>query len=120
MIEKLPPSAGNMLGFRVSGTVSKDDYAVLAAEVGNLVKQHGQVSLLLDLEDFKREKASAWGADLKFGREYHQKIAKMALVGDKKWEEWLAKLAEPFYAREARFFHTEEREDAWAWLQEAA
>ena len=120
MIEKLAESAGSVLGFRASGTVEKADYAVLMQEVEALVQQHGQIGLLLDLEDFKREKASAWGADLKFGREYHKKIAKMALVGDKKWEEWLAKLAEPFYAQEAHFFHTEDRDAAWAWLQEAS
>ena len=119
MFEKLPAGAGSVLGLWVSGTVDKADYAVLIQEVETLVQQHAQIALLLDLENFKREKASAWGTDLKFGREYHQKIAKMTLVGDKKWEEWLAKLAEPFYAQETRFFHTKERDSAWAWLQEA-
>jgi hypothetical protein len=42
----------------------------------------------------------------------------LAFIGNKKWEEWLAKLADPFYAREAKFFHTLDVDSAWAWLRE--
>jgi len=42
----------------------------------------------------------------------------MAIVGDKRWQKWLAALVEPFYAKAARFFYPEEIEEAWGWLRE--
>jgi hypothetical protein len=54
---------------------------------------------------------------MKFGRDYHKKIEKMAIVGDKKWQEWLTKVAEPFYAVEAKFFSPDDIDDAWAWVK---
>jgi hypothetical protein len=56
---------------------------------------------------------------MKFGHDYHEKITKMAIVGDKKWEKWLTKLVDPFYASQAKYFHTTEMDAAWDWLREA-
>lgn len=118
MIEKLDQSSGRVLGFRIEGTVDKSDYALLVPAVEELVNQQGTISLLLDLTGFKWEKVSAWGADMSFGHEFRKKIDRMAIVGDKKWEQWLAKLASPFYADEARFFQSEDIDSAWDWLRE--
>ena len=117
MIEKLSQSSGNILGYKAIGKITRDDYAALTADVEALLKQESSICLLLDLEPFKDEEREAWRADLKFGREYRKKIAKMAIVGDKKWQEWLTTIVDPFYAREAEFFPTDEREAAWEWLQ---
>lgn len=115
MIEKLDRSSGSVLGFRVSGDVTKDDYGVLTPAVESAVADGGSVSLLLDLTEFHWEKVSAWGSDMRFGHEYHEKIDKMAIVGNKKWEELLAKICSPFYAKEARYFENDD--DAWVWLE---
>jgi catechol 2,3-dioxygenase-like lactoylglutathione lyase family enzyme len=103
-ITSLDRSAGNTLGFEVSGDVTKADYQVLTPAVAAAVSQHGTVNLLLDLTGFHWEKASAWGADLHFGHEYHNKIGRMAIVGDKNWEKHLASICSPCYAAHMRPF----------------
>lgn len=118
MFEKMNESAGNVAGYRVVGKITKDDYESLVPEVEALVEQEGNIRLLLDMEQFKGEEVEAWGADLKFGREFRKKIDKLAIVGDKRWEKWLTALADPFYAREAEYFKTDDRDAAWSWLQE--
>ena len=117
MLEKLSQSSGNILGYKVIGKIVKEDYITLRADVETLVQQESDICLLLDLEAFEGEEIKAWGADLKFGRDYRKKIAKMAIVGDKKWQEWLTAIVDPFYAREAEFFPTDQREAAWEWLR---
>ncbi|MFV0458357.1 MAG: STAS/SEC14 domain-containing protein [Actinomycetales bacterium] len=117
MITQLTRSHDNILGFGVEGDVTKEDYQVLVPAVQAALESHATVSLLLDLVGFHWEKVSAWGADLRFGATYHDKIARMAIVGDHTWEKWLAKLADPFYARQAQYFTT--HDEAWAWLEEA-
>jgi len=107
----------NVLGYRVIGAIHKEDYVTLVADAEALVEQEATICLLLDLENFKSEEISAWGADLKFGREFRKQIDKMAIVGDKRWQKLMAALADPFYAREAKYFHGDKREVAWAWLR---
>ena len=117
MLEKLSQSSGNILGYKAIGKIAKDDYTALTADVEALLQQEDELCLLLDLEEAEGAKINAWGADFKFGHEYRKKIAKMAIVGDKKRQEWMTALIDPFYAREAEFFAVEEREAAWEWLQ---
>ena len=111
-------SRGNLLAYEVIGDIAKEDYRQIEPEVKILAEEHGDVRLLLDLTQFHWEKLSAWGEDWRFGREFHDVIAKLAIVGDKKWEEWLTKLAGPFYAKEARFFYPHQIGEALKWLKE--
>lgn len=114
MIEKMSRSHDSVLGFRVSGDVAREDYETLEPAVQNIVDESGSVRLLLDLTDFHWEKVEAWGADLRFGKKYHRSIERIALVGQHDWEKWLARLAEPFYAHEAKYFA--DVDQAWKWL----
>lgn len=116
MIEKLTQSSENVLGFKASGDITRADYQTMVPAVEAALQAHDTVHILLDLTDFTWEKPEAWGADMKFGHDFHKKISKMAIVGDKKWEEWLTKVAAPFYAVEAKFYHPDEIDNAWGWL----
>ena len=116
MLETMDKSSGNVLGFRMIGDVTKADYETLDPAVEAAVKQYGSVNLLFDLTHFHWEKATAWGSDLDFGHTYKDKIDKMAMVSLAKWVKHLAKLAEPFYAKEIRAFRSVD--DAWDWLKE--
>jgi hypothetical protein len=118
LIEKLGESSGNMIGFKLTGTITKDDYDVMVPEVEKLIKEHGNIRLLIDMDEFKWESIKAWGADMKFGKHLHKRIDKMAIVGDKKWEGWITHLAGPFFANDSKFFHPAEAASAWAWLRE--
>ncbi len=120
MIEKMEASQGNVLGFKLSGHITKADYDILVPAVQAAVQQDGSVSLLLNMQDFKWEEASAWGDDLHFGRTYRKKVDTMAIVGDKRWEKWIAKLAAPFFAEEAQFFQPPDTDAAWEWLGAAS
>jgi len=118
MIEKLDKSSGNVLGYKISGTVKKEDYKTMVPEVEAVIEEKGSANLLLDMSGFKWEALGAWGADMKFGRDYHKKIKKMAIVGNKRWEKWMTKIVDPFYAGEAEYFEATDSEAAWAWLRE--
>lgn len=37
--------------------------------------------------------------------------------GDKKWEELIVKVADPFYSVEAKFFLIDDIKEAWAWIK---
>lgn len=117
MLEKLGESSGPVVGYRVAGKVTIEDYQQLNPEIQALVDRYDNVKLLLDLQEFAGEEVKAWLPDLRFGHRFHDKIAKMVIIGDKRWQKWLAALSSPWYARETRFFEPEESDKAWAWLR---
>jgi hypothetical protein len=114
MLETMDKSSGNMVGYKVVGDMTKADYATLDPAVDSVIKEYGSINLLLDLTGFRWEKVNAWSTDLNFGKTYKDKIDKMALVGNQKWEKAMAKAAQPFYAKEIQYFETDD--DAWDWL----
>lgn len=107
-------SSGNVVGYQVVDDMTKEDYATLDPAVGSVIDEYGSINLLLDMTDFKWEKVNAWSTDLEFGKKYKDKIDKMALVGNQKWLKVMAKAAQPFYAKEIKFFESDN--DAWDWL----
>lgn len=117
MIEEMGESGGNVVGYRVSGTVGPEDYQALVPRFEELVGREGAVRVLMDVTGFKTESPSAWRADLHFGREFHGKIERLAIVGEKWWEKLMARFCAPFYAKEARYFHTDDIPAAWEWLR---
>jgi hypothetical protein len=38
------------------------------------------------------------------------------MVGDKTWEEWMAKVCKPFTAATVKYFDAGELDAAWAWV----
>jgi len=119
MLEKIERSSGPVVGYKAVGKITADDYKQLESEVQALLDQNDdKICLLIDLGEFSGEEISAWLPDLRFGRHFHEKIAKMAIVGDKRWQKWIAKLADPLYATDAKYFPSADTDDAWNWLRE--
>ncbi len=118
MYEKMAESSGNVVGYKANGTITDADNKKLESEVKALVEKQGNIRLMFDMSQFKWEKAEAWGSDLRFGHEFHNKIDKMAIVGDKTWEKWMTSLAKHTYARDAKYFQSADIAKAWSWLKE--
>ena len=117
MIKKLAESSGNVVGYKAIGVITASDYLKLEPEVRDLVEKEGNISMLIDLTDFEWEKLETWLQDLEFGYEFRKKIEKLAIVGNRTWEKWIPHLARPFYARNVKFYHTDDIDKAWAWLK---
>lgn len=114
MIKQLPRSSGNVLGFALSGDVSKDDYDQLIPAVTAALTEYGSIRLLCDMRNFRWEKVDAWRSDMAFGKQIKHNTVKMAVVGDNAFEHLLSKLAEPFYAQEVKY--CTDIDDAWTWV----
>ena len=56
--------------------------------------------------------------DFKTDSNYNRKVRKTAMVGDKRWQEWMAKLSTPFADGDIKYFERDEMVRAHAWLAE--
>ena len=118
MIQKLPDSGGSAVGYQFSGDIDKSDYATLVPELEALVAEYGTIQLLCDLTNFHWEKVGAWGADMRFGHEFHTAITRMAMVGGGHLVDVVGQQALAVDAKKMRAFPDVEL--AWAWLRSVA
>lgn len=116
-LHRLPQSQGNVIGYRVAGKLQETDYQMLEMSLNEALETFDSVSLLLNVEELAGIKIGALVDDWKFGRQYHNMINKLAVVGDRRLSKWLARLSEPLYAQDARHFAESEFDQAWIWLK---
>jgi hypothetical protein len=95
MLTLLDRSSGNVLGVKASDRLTHADYQQLIPRLEELIRRHGKVRVLFDLEDCHRWEISAAWDDLKFGLQHHSVLERCAVVGEKKWQEWMTKLSSP-------------------------
>ncbi len=118
MIETLPTDSPKIMGFKLSGKLHDDDYQSFVPAVETVVTAAGKVRLLAQLEDFHGWDAHAAWDDFKFGLKHYADFERIAIVGDRKWEAWMAQLCKPFTKAKVRYFDASQVDAAWAWLRE--
>jgi len=117
MIEAIKNTGDGTLGFKFSGKLHDEDYKQFVPTVEEAFKKNSKVRVLAQFENFEGWDMKAMWDDFKFGIEDANKIERLAMVGDKKWEEWLAKIFKPFMKGEVNYFDNKEIDAAWDWLQ---
>ena len=118
MIEQLAHGAAKAIGFKLSGKLHDEDYEKFVPLVDEAGEQ-GRLRLLAQFDDFHGWDAKALWDDIKFSTTHCTKIERLALVGDRKWEEWMSKVCKPFTMAKIKYFDVAQSAAAWSWLAEA-
>ena len=85
--------------------------------MGNLVEQYGKVRWYYAMQDFEGWALESWIKELKMDIKYANDIEKLAMVGDKKWEEWMTEFIKPFTSAEVKYFDLSEKVEAMKWVK---
>jgi hypothetical protein len=119
MIEELPQRTETVLGFKMSGKLHDEDYKKFVPLVDAAIAKGGKARILARFHEFHGWDAHALWDDIKFSTTHCTKIERIALVGDKAWEKWMARVCKPFTMAKVRYFDAAEIEAAEEWLAEA-
>jgi hypothetical protein len=119
VIEQLSQSSAKVLAFKMSGKLHDEDYKKFVPLVDAALEKQGKVRLLAQFENFHGWDLHAMWDDIKFASTHCTKIERIALVGEKTWEKWMAKVCKPFTMAKIRYFDAAESDAARAWLDEA-
>jgi hypothetical protein len=109
-------NGGKILVVHVSGKLTKADYDDFVPEVDRLIRQRGKLRILFDMAGFHGWELGAAWEDFKFGIEHFADIERLALVGEKRWQEGMATFCKPFTKAEVRFFDHTASVEARNWL----
>jgi 2-polyprenyl-6-methoxyphenol hydroxylase-like FAD-dependent oxidoreductase len=115
MLHRLPDSRGNVLGYRIAGTVEPNDIAMIRLDVETALRDHDNVNIVCVFDDFEHVNAKGLLADIRFDRSYAKRIHKIAIVGDSVRAKAFAIAAKPFGEYDAQHFSLESIDDAWMW-----
>jgi SpoIIAA-like len=119
MIDQLNSDSPKVLAFQMSGKLHDEDYKTFVPMIDDALAREGKVRLLALFKDFHGWDMHALWDDIKFSTTHCTKIERIALVGEKTWEKWMARVCKPFTMAKIRYFDTAETDAAWAWLKEA-
>ena len=117
MLEKLDESAGNVVGFKVTGKLAGDEMKAFAERIDAVVAEAGTVHLFIQLEDFSGFEMEVLWEKAKFAFQHLRDIERMAVVGDRAWEEWWVTIAGALAPAETRYFDHDDIDAAWVWLK---
>jgi hypothetical protein len=119
MIQVLPESEGNLLGFKISGKLTEEEYKeTLIPRIEEAAKHHGDVRCLVYMDpSFTGWDIGALWDDARYGLKHKDDFEKLAVVGAAKWVEWGTRLSAHFVKGEVRTFAPEELPEAWLWVR---
>lgn len=112
-------NGGKTLAVHVSGKLVKADYEHFVPEFERLAQQHGKLRVLFDMVGFHGWEVSAAWEDIKFATKHFSDIERIAMVGEKKWQQGMAAFAKPFTKATVRYFDQAAAAEARAWLNAA-
>jgi SpoIIAA-like len=123
MIERISEAGGGGFGFKAAGNISADDIKAIEPQIRReIANSHKHpIGILLDLTELKDVEWKARWEELRFLHRYGGPIARVAVIGARKWEELMGDLAGATVLMQAdiRYFLPSEVIHAWHWVKTA-
>jgi len=109
-------STDRVFGFQVSGRITRDDFRRFLPHLGEAIKEHGTICVLVHIESLEGIELGALWEELKFDVKHCRHFDRLVLVGDKKWHEPSMRLDGHLTPVEVRYFPSSGLDEAWEWI----
>ena len=106
------------LTFKAQGKLTHDDYEIITPMIDSalLTVKDAKVNVVIDVTELEGwELRAAWD-DLKLGLRHDNDFDKIAIFGNKNWQEKATKVVAWFASGEIKYFN--DQQDALTWLIE--
>ncbi|MGA2256092.1 MAG: STAS/SEC14 domain-containing protein [Thermoguttaceae bacterium] len=118
MITTIETGSPKVVGVRLSGKLHDEDYKRFVPMIDSILTAEGNVRLFVQFEEFQGWDMHAAWDDFKFGLSHYSDFERIAMMGDRRWEKWLASVCRPFTKAKVKYFDRSEVDAAWRWLKE--
>ena len=109
--------SGPIISARISGELDRSEVSQIQAAALEAIRCCGKISALFILENFQGWKRGGDWGDITFLTEHDKDIAKIAVVGDEQWRDFVyAFLAKGFREAQVEYFLSADLAKARAWL----
>lgn len=121
MFRMIETRDGEPLHLLIEGTVTRSDVEQAAECCDDFASENpGKIGLVMELRNFKGYTIPAFFADFKFAVTHLDTFYRIALVGDNKLEEVMAKITDCFVRYEVKYFDQTRIREALEWTRPRA
>jgi hypothetical protein len=111
----LAQTQGDFVAIQCIDKLTELDFEIITPLLESQIEEYHKISLFVEMKDFHGWTDGGLWADTKFELKHHGDFTRIAIVGDQKWEKWLAMLSKPFTSAKVRYYPMEQRESAMTW-----
>lgn len=118
MFRKLYDAAPGTVGFVASGKLTDFEYQTqFMPEVEDAIKRSGRINVLWKMENFDGWELHAAWDELMLAMKTKNAIGRIALVGEKPWQQHLPRYLKPFTDAEVRYYDSHDYDAAQEWVK---
>ena len=115
MLTILERSKGNVIGVESSGTITLEEQQKAEEVFDKAIKEHGKINWLYVFRSMKYESLRPMYEDMMWCLKNLKNFDRMAVVGDKKWQELLIKADGLVFGE--KYFDISQLDEAWAYVE---
>lgn len=116
MIQILETRTNNLIALKLEGEISKNDVEKIHPLLHEITEKGEKANFYFEMHDFHGYNLQGLWADLKVDASHLADYGKMAIVGEKKWQEWASKLTDFFTNSEVKYFDLAQKKEAMEWI----
>lgn len=116
MLHILEFTEGNVVATRATGKVTEEDYQKIIPIIHNITDKGQKIRWYYELQNEESWEPEAILEDLKVDIKHASDYEKIAVVGEKKWQELITKAFKPFTGAEVLYFDLEDKQEARKWI----
>jgi stage II sporulation SpoAA-like protein len=107
---------GNILYTIVSEKITREDFPGLESTLDTLFTSFSKLRWYYEMQHFDGWEFKTFFHASRYTLKHNDRFEKIAMVGKKKWQEWLTDLMKPFTSAAVRYFDLEDKEKARKWI----
>lgn len=108
----LAQTQGDFVAIQCIDKLTELDFEIITPLLESQIEEYHKTSLLVEMKNFHGWTDGGLWEDTKFELKHHGDFTRIAIVGDQKWEKWLAMLSKPFTSAKVRYYPMEQRVSA--------
>jgi hypothetical protein len=116
MLQILEETENDLVAVRATHSLTQKDYDKLLPLLNSKLDRYEQLRMYFEMEDFDGWKPRAFWEDVKFDVKHANDFKRVAMVGNKQWEDYLTQVMKPFTTADVRFFLTSRKNEAKTWV----
>lgn len=117
MLQIIELQEKNIIATKASDKLGKEDIEKIHPLIHAILDKGMKVRWYFEMEDFTGWDFLGLWEDLKMDMAHAKDYEKIAMVGTKKWQDWVSQFMKPFTNAEINYFDLENKEKAKLWIK---
>lgn len=107
----------NVIATIASGKLQQQDIEKVHPIIHAILDKGLKIRWYFEVNNFEGWNIKGLWEDFKMDVAHERDYERIAMVGEKKWQEWATQFMKPFTNAEIRYFNIDQKEDAKKWIE---